>query len=218
VPEQLRHAAELKRMFALSRDLMIRSAALMSAYAIFAAVGSRAGENVLAGNAVLLNLMMVSSFFLDGLAQASEQLCGKAVGANWRPAFERASRLALACGLVLSAALAAFLYFAGPTLIGLMTTSVPVREEAGTFLWLAALTAITGMPAFVYDGILTGATLNIDMRNGMLVSLAVFIAAALLLAPLGNTGLWAALHIWLVGRGIIYWWALERRKPALFLV
>jgi hypothetical protein len=52
----------------------------------------------------------------------------------------------------------------------------------------------------------------------MLVSLAIFIAAALMLAPLGNTGLWAALHIWLVARGAIYWWALERRKPALFVV
>jgi MATE family multidrug resistance protein len=109
--------------------------------------------------------MMISSFFLDGLAQASEQLCGKAVGANWRPAFERASRLALACGIVLSAALGALLY----------------------------------------------------MRNGMLVSLAVFIAAALALAPFGNLGLWAALHIWLLSRGAIYWWALERRKPALFV-
>jgi MATE family multidrug resistance protein len=216
-PAELRQATALKRMFALSRDLMIRSAALMSAYAIFAAVGSRAGDAVLAGNAVLLNLMMISSFFLDGLAQASEQLCGKAVGANWRPAFERASRLALACGIVLSAALAAFLYFAGPAIISLMTTGPAVRAEAGQYLWLAALTAITGMPAFVYDGILTGATLNIDMRNGMLVSLAVFIAAAIALAPLGNYGLWGALHLWLVARGCIYWWALERRKPALFI-
>jgi MATE family multidrug resistance protein len=217
VPEELRHTTALKRMFALSRDLMIRSAALMSAYAIFAAVGSRTGDDVLAANAVLLNLMMISSFFLDGLAQASEQLCGKAVGANWRPAFERASRLALACGIVLSAALGALLYFAGPAIISLMTTSAPVRDEAMQFLWLAALTAFSGMPAFVYDGILTGATLNVDMRNGMLVSLAVFIAAALALAPFGNLGLWAALHIWLLSRGAIYWWALERRKPALFV-
>jgi MATE family multidrug resistance protein len=98
-----------------------------------------------------------------------------------------------------------------------MTTSEPVRAEADQFLWLAALTAISGMPAFVYDGILTGATLNVDMRNGMLASMLVFLAVVLVATPvLGNYGLWLALHLWLLARGGIYWLALERRKPVLF--
>ena len=75
------------------------------------------------------------------------------------------------------------------------------------------------MPAFVYDGILVGTTLNTTMRNGMVVSLVVFLGAALALQPvLGNWGLWAALHCWFVARGAIYWWALERRKAGLFTV
>jgi hypothetical protein len=37
------------------------------------------------------------------------------------------------------------------------------------------------------------------------------------LQPLwGNAGLWAALHIWFLGRAAIYWWAIERRRDALF--
>jgi len=54
------------------------------------------------------------------------------------------------------------------------------------------------------------------MRNGMVASLLVFFAAALLLRPFGNLGLWLALHLWFVARGAFYWWSLERKRPALF--
>jgi len=217
VPSELLDRVALRRMFSLSRDLMIRSAALMSVYVYFAAQGSRAGEVTLAGNAILLNMMMVSAFFLDGLAQASEQLCGKAVGANWQPAFEKAKNLSLLAGTGISAALALVLYFAGPLIIDLMTTSEPVRETARQYLWLAALAAMTGMPAFVFDGILTGSTLNDAMRNGMVVSLVFFLVIAYLLEQaFGNAGLWAAMNLFFLARAAIYWWSLERRKPALF--
>jgi MATE family multidrug resistance protein len=217
VPKELFEGHALRRMFGLSRDLMIRSIALMSAYAYFAAQGSRMGEVPLAANAVLLNLLMIGAFFLDGIAQAAEQLCGKAVGANWKPAFDRAYRLGFQWGLVIGAGLALLWMVGGWWLIDFMTTNEEVRAHARSFLWLAALAMLTSMPGFVYDGILTGVTLNVVMRNGMVVSLAVFLAAAFALQPLwGNAGLWAALHIWFLARAAIYWWALERRRDGLF--
>jgi multidrug resistance protein, MATE family len=216
-PGELLDTHALKRMFGLSRDLMIRSMALMGAYAWFAAQGSRMGEIALSANAILLNLLMVVGFFLDGIAQAAEQLTGKAVGANWRPAFDRAYGLSLQWGLVLSLGLGLLWYFGGGWVIGIMTTNEQVHDHAMNYLWIAALCALTFMPAFVYDGILVGTTLNVVMRNGMVVSLAIFLAAALVLQPLwGNAGLWAALHVWFLARGGIYWWALERKKAGLF--
>jgi len=217
VPAELLDPAALRRMFGLGRDLMIRSGALMTAYAYFAAQGSRSGEITLASNAILLNMMMVSAFFLDGLAQASEQLCGKAVGANWRPAFEKATNLALTSGIAIAGGLALVLYLAGPAIIDVMTTSEPVREAARQYLWLAALCALSGMPAFVYDGILTGSTLNDAMRNGMVAALALFLVGAVVLQQaMGNTGLWVALNLFFLSRAGIYRWSLERRKSALF--
>jgi len=216
-PGELLDAVALKRMFGLSRDLMIRSAALMGAYAWFAAQGSRMGEVALSANAVLLNLLMIIAYFLDGIAQAAEQLTGKAVGANWRPAFDQAYRLSMVWGLILTLTLGAAWYLGGPFVIGLMTTNADVQAYALTYLPIAALCTVTFMPAFVYDGILVGTTLNTTMRNGMVVSLVVFLGAAVTLQPvLGNWGLWAALHCWFVARGGIYWWALERRKAGLF--
>lgn len=216
-PADLLDAPALKRMFGLSRDLMIRSMALMGAYAYFAAQGSRMGEVALSANAILLNLLMVVGFFMDGIAQAAEQLTGKAVGANWQPAFDRAYRLSFLWGLIIAIGLGLAWYLGGGLVIGFMTTNEAVRAFALDYLWLAALCALTFMPAFVYDGILIGTTLNVVMRNGMVVSLIVFLAAAFLLEPaFGNTGLWVALHVWFLARGGIYWWALERRRVSLF--
>jgi Na+-driven multidrug efflux pump len=216
-PAELFDAAALRRMFSLSRDITIRTVALMVSYAYFAGQGSRAGDVTLDGTAILRNFMMVSSFFLDGLAQASEQLCGKAVGANWRPAFDRAFRLSMAWGVVIGLVVGAAWLAGGRFLIDLMTTSPTVREHAATFLPMAALAAFTGMPAFVLDGVLSGATMNTVMRNGMLIALAFFFAAALVLQPLyGNWGLWLALHAFLLARAGVFYIGMERRKPALF--
>jgi putative MATE family efflux protein len=216
-PGELREVQALRRLVGLNRDLMIRSVALMSAYAWFAAQGSRMGDIALSANAILLNQLMIVSYFLDGIAQAAEQLSGKSYGANWRPAFDAAYRLSFAWGLVLSVGLGLAWYLGGDALIGLMTTNTEVQHAARDHLWIASLCALTAMPAFVYDGVLIGLTQNVIMRNGMVAALLVFLAAAYLLKmPLGNLGLWLGLHIFLVARGVFYWAGLERRRASLF--
>lgn len=216
-PAELLDAAGLRRMIGLSLDLMLRSIALMGAYAFFAAQGSRMGEVALSANAILLNFLMISGFFLDGMAQAAEALCGKAVGANYRPAYERAYALAMRWGAIIAVGLAVVWFVGGVLVIDFMTTSEPVRAYARDFLWIAALSSLTGMPAFVYDGILIGSTLNATMRNGMIAALAVFLVACLVLQPLlGNVGLWLAIHIFFLARAAYYRQALDRKLPSLF--
>ncbi|MBL8597642.1 MAG: MATE family efflux transporter [Devosia sp.] len=216
-PGELREGEALRRLVGLNRDLMIRSISLMSAYAWFAAQGSRMGEVALSANAILLNLLMIVAFFQDGIAQAAEQLSGKAYGANWRPAFDSAYRLSFVWGLILSVGLGLLWYLGGDTIVGLMTTNEAVRAMAHDYVWIAALTTLTFMPAFVFDGILIGLTQNVTMRNGMVLSLAIFLAAAVLLQPLlGNLGLWLSLHLWYAARAIYYWVALNRKRAGLF--
>ena len=207
----------LRRMIGISRDLIIRSVALMAAFAYFAGQTSRVDAVALSANAILMQLFSISAFFLDGLATAVEQLCGKAVGARWRPAFETALRLGLGWGLVIAGALSVLLFVGGWVAIDLMTTNPEVRETARVYLVMVALTPLTGMPAFVYDGVMIGATLNATMRNGMVMSLLVYLATAMLLQPiLGLWGLWIALHVLLLVRAGLYAIAIERRKPAMF--
>lgn len=214
---RLREAAALGKLFALSRDLTIRSAALMSAFAYFTAQTARVGEISLASNAVLMQFLMISAFFLDGQGQAAEQLCGKAVGANYRPGFERALALTLGWGLAVSVAMFAMFWFGGDWLISVMTASPEVQADAHHYLIFAAITAFTGMPAFVMDGVMSGATLNTVIRNGMVVSFAVYLALALTLQPLlGVTGLWIAINTFFVTRAVIFYAATRWKLPQLF--
>lgn len=214
---RIRDVAAVRKLFALSRDLTIRSAALMSAFAWFTAQTSRVGEVSLASNAVLMQFLMISAFFLDGQGQAAEQLCGKAVGANYRPAFERALWLTLRWGLVVSAIMFSVVWFGGDALIAVMTASPEVQAGAHEFLIFAAVAAFTGMPAFVMDGVMSGATLNTIIRNGMVASFAIYFAAALLLQQaFGVAGLWAAINLFFVVRATIFLIATRWKLRELF--
>jgi MATE family multidrug resistance protein len=89
---------KLMRLLSVNRDIMIRTAALIAAFLFFAAQGARAGDITLAANSVLNNFLLISGFFLDGLANAAEQLCGQAFGARDKKAFSGATRLVVSWG------------------------------------------------------------------------------------------------------------------------
>jgi MATE family multidrug resistance protein len=191
----------LVRMIAVNRDIMIRTAALIAAFAFFTAQSARAGDLILAANAVLHNLVLIAAYFLDGIATAAEQLCGRAYGARSRHAFRAAARLCLGWGFALALGLVAVFVVAGSWLIALMTVSPELRGAAEQYLLFAAIAPIAGGFAYTYDGIFIGATWTRAMRNLMLISLALYLAVWWALTPWGNAGLWLAMLVFLVARG-----------------
>jgi MATE family multidrug resistance protein len=203
--------ARLIRMFVVNRDILIRTALLITAWGFFAAQGARAGDVVLAANSVLHNFVLVGAFFLDGFASAAEQLCGRAFGARNGHAFSRAVRLSLSWGFGFGIAATLTLFAIGPWLIDLMTASPEVRIVARDYLVYAALASVIGVFAFTYDGIYIGATWTRDMRNLMIVSLALYFAAWWLTRPFGNAGLWIAILVFFGARGALQ----AARYPAL---
>jgi MATE family multidrug resistance protein len=193
---------KLKQLLSVNRDIMIRTASLIAGFFFFTAQGARAGDVTLAANAVLNNFIMIGSFFLDGLAAAAEQLCGQSVGARDAAAFARAARLVSGWSFGFGVALTvAFLLF-GHLLIDLMAASPEVRAAAGQFLFYAALAPTCAVMAYCFDGIYIGATWTRDMRNLMLAALATYLVAWMLLRGYGNAGLWIALLIFLLSRGL----------------
>src|SRR5205823_7229260 len=109
--------AKLMRMLSVNRDILIRTAALITAFLFFTAQGARAGDVTLAANAVLNNFLMISGFFLDGLANAAEQLCGRAYGARDKDGFSGAVKLVVRWGFGFAVAVAAIFALFGPSLI-----------------------------------------------------------------------------------------------------
>ncbi len=193
----------LKRLTALNGDIIIRSFALMFAFAFFTAQGARFGEVTLAANAVLMHFFLVSGYFLDGLAIASEQLAGRSVGAASRKSFVRSVRLTLGWNVSQAALLTAFFLIFGSWLIDMMTTLEPVRAEARVYLLWAALIPLAGVLAFIMDGVYIGATWAREMRQMMLLSLAAYLLVWFLTRDaMANHGLWLALHIFVAVRGI----------------
>jgi MATE family multidrug resistance protein len=192
---------KLMRMLSVNRDIMLRTAALISVWLFFTAQGARAGDVTLAANAVLNNFLLISAFFLDGLANAAEQICGRAYGARDRTAFSGAVRLVIAWGFGFALAVAAIFAALGPGLIDLMTASADVRHSARDYLAYVALSPLLAVFAFGYDGVYIGATWAREMRNLMMLSLLIFFAAWLALRSSGNAGLWGALLVHYAARG-----------------
>jgi MATE family multidrug resistance protein len=211
VPGTLFARDKLVRMLAVNRDIMIRTAALIAVWLFFAAQGARTGDVALAANSVLNNFLLVSAFFLDGLANAAQQLCGQAYGARDRGAFTGAVRLVIAWGFAFSLAVSVVFLLFGPWLIDIMTASADVRSMARDFLIFVIVSPLLAVFAFGFDGVYIGATWARDMRNLMVASLAIFFSAWLALRSFGNAGLWGSLLAHYAARG-----GLEAaRYPAL---
>ena len=202
---------KLMRMLAVNRDIMIRTASLIAAFLFFTAQGARAGDTTLAANAVLNNFLLFSAFFLDGLANAAEQLCGRAYGARDKAAFAGAVKLVVIWGFGFALAVAACFLLFGAAFIDIMTASTEVRRIARDYLPFVIFAPLLGVFAFAFDGVYIGATWARDMRNLMVASLLIFLTAWFALRSFGNAGLWGALLVHYAARG-----GLEAlRYPAL---
>ncbi|WP_092859845.1 MATE family efflux transporter [Albimonas pacifica] len=202
----------LKRMAQVNGDILLRSLMLQFGFAFFMFRSADHGDVALAANQVLMQFLEISAYALDGFAFAAEALVGGAFGARRPEALRRAAVMSSAWGLGCVATLAAAFWLAGGAVIDLMTTSEEVRAAAREFLPWCALAPVVGLPAFMLDGIFIGATRSRDMRNAMAWSLAVYLAAWWVLTGLmGTHGLWAALMVFFVARGV----TLFLRYPSL---
>jgi MATE family multidrug resistance protein len=180
----------------------------------FVFLGARFGDVTLAANHVLLQFLEITAFSMDGFAIAAETLVGQSMGARSVARVRRAAVLTSFWGLITVLCTATAFALFGPWIIDVMTTSPEVRAEARVYLPYMVAAPLVGCAAWMLDGIFFGATRSADMRNMMALSAVIYVIALLILMPLvGNHGLWLALLISFIARGITLGWkypALER--------
>jgi multidrug resistance protein, MATE family len=198
-------SSKIKALFTANADMMIRTVCLLFAFAWFMSRSARSGDVVVAANTVLLHMFDIAGFAIDGFAYAAEALVGQAIGARSMVRYSKAISIStlwtMAFGLVCFLAI----WFFGPQFIDMMTSNSEVRAYARTYLFWAALTPLLGAACFLYDGIFTGAMATREMRNMMLLSLAVFLAAWFVLEPrYANHGLWIAFCMFFVARSVSF--------------
>lgn len=209
---QVMDATRIKKAFAVNRDIMIRTFFVLAAMMFFTAQSAQTGELTLAANAMLHAIAMITVYLLDGFAFAAETLVGNAVGARDRERFRDAVRLSSLWAGVFGLVLTIIVWLAGPLIIAIMTSNTEIQAVAMRYLPWAALTPIVGVWCFQLDGIFIGATRTADMRNMMIISFVLYLAAWAVLKPLfGNDGLWAALMVLYIVRAL----TLLARYPAL---
>lgn len=202
----------LLRMIAVNGDLMVRTVSALFVFTFFTAQAARAGDVILAANQVLLLFLNMSSYLLDGFAFATEVFTGRAIGAAQLERFQDAVRLSSVWAVGTAGLVTVLFALGGGAIIDAVTTSIDVRETARLYLPWAAAAPIMGVACFQLDGIFIGATRTREMRNMMLVSVVLFLAAWAALTPsLGNHGLWAALMVFFAARAV----TLAAYLPAL---
>ncbi|WVT75870.1 MATE family efflux transporter (plasmid) [Sinorhizobium chiapasense] len=206
-----------RRAFSVNGDMMIRSFALLIGLSFFTRQSGMLGIEILAANTILLRFYFFGVAFLDGVATAAEQLAGRAVGARYRPAFDRAVGLTTMWGFIFAGIVALSLLAAGDWVIGITAPTESVSALAHTYLPYVAALPIFGIVAFQMDGVYIGATWSKQMRNLMVASLAIYFAAWAILQPVfGNDGLWIALILFQSARSVAFRLMLPRLADRTF--
>ena len=204
--------ARLKNMLSINLDILLRSIILEVIFVSFLLYGGKFGDVKLAANQVLLQFLHIAAHGLDGFALAAETLVGQAFGKKDRSILRKSIIVSSKLAFLLSCIMAISFLLFGSSLIDLMTTAENVRLEAKSYIIFITLVPILGVSAYMLDGIFIGATKTKDMRNMMFITLIFYVIALLLLVPyFQNTGLWSALLISFIVRGV----TLAFRYPSL---
>lgn len=192
-----------KHTLSTNADIMWRTLFLLGGFAWFTNQSARFGDNILAANDVLLQLISFSTFFLDGFAFVVEALIGRTLGAGrpdlFRITLRRTTVLAGATALTLGLSL----YFGGPWMLQLLAPIDSVMAAGMEHLPFAAIYIVLSFGAFQLDGVFIGATRGPEMRNSAILSTALLIVISLWWMNLwGNRGLWASFIAFVVIRSI----------------
>jgi MATE family multidrug resistance protein len=207
-------SAALRHMMRVNTDILLRSLMLQAMFLSFLLVGAGFGDVTLAANQVLMQFLHVIAHGLDGFAFAVEALVAQYFGAGLRGAMRRSIRLTSIWAVAVAIAMTVGFALFGGMIIDTLTTAEDVREVARNYLPYLVACPVLAIGAYMLDGIFIGATATRDMRNMMAVSLGVYLVAVALLVPLlglGNHGLWLAMLVAFVVRGV----TLASRYPVL---
>jgi MATE family multidrug resistance protein len=192
---------ELGKLLRLNRDLFGRTVLLMTATVLLTRAGAQQGAVILAANAILYQLFILSALLLDGFESAAQVLCGEALGAGRKAEFKRLVRAVLVSAGI-SALLISLVYtVAGPRLAASFSTVPAVVATARAYIGWAALMPLVGVASFVFDGVFIGSSWTRGMLLSMGWALAGFLALLFLARPFGNHGVWLAFSLFFLLRG-----------------
>lgn len=214
-----RHGASLRPDLAGIRacaqagaPLLVRTLSLRAVLMIATAVAARLGDADVAAHQVALTLWSLLAFALDAIAIAGQAIIGRYLGASDETGARAACRRMMQWGIAAGVLLGLIVALARPVFVPLFTTDSAVIDVLTPALLVVAVTQPVAGVVFVLDGVLMGAGDGPYLAGAMVLTLAVFAPAALLVPAAGGglTALWWTIAGLMMSMRLITLWLRAR--------
>ena len=210
-------ASAMNKFFHVNKDIFIRTLFLVAVNLFFVSAGTQQGDIILAVNTLLMTFFTIFSYISDGFAYAGEALSGKYYGAKNEQMFHRLHGLLIKWGFLFACLFSLFYYLGGDLFLSLLTDKAEVISASHDYFLWAVFIPIAGIVAFIYDGIFIGLTETRGMLISSIISTCIFFITYLLLNPLlHNHALWLAMILYLLFRGIIQMFIINKKQKELW--
>lgn len=166
--------AEMKQFFRVNSDIFLRTLCLVTVTTFFTYSGSKQGEVTLALNALMMQLFILFSYFMDGFAYAGEALSGEFTGSKNTSQLKKAIKYLFGWGIGLGIVFAGLYGFFGTNFLSILTNDSLVIEALHPYRYWLPLIPLAGFAAFVWDGIYIGTTSTRYMLYSMIAGTAAF--------------------------------------------
>ena len=199
--KKLLNIKKILKLLVINFNIFIRTVLLTFSFFWITYLGSTLGEEYVAVNAVLLQLIFISSFFLDAYAFSTEGIIGYSLGKKSLKMFSSTVKNSLILSFITGILISIFFLFLAKEIINLITDLEFLRFLTYKYLiWIIFIPPIASI-AYQLDGIFIGATQTKELRNAMIVSVTIYLFLSVFLTKqLHNYGIWFSLFLFMILR------------------
>ena len=208
---QILNIKKIKDIFNINLNIFIRTILLTFSFLWFTYLGTQIGEDYVAANAILINLVFLSAFILDAYAFSTEGIVGYSLGKKDLTLFKNIVKNSFILSSISGLIISIIFFFTNNFVINFMSDIDEIRKLSSSYvIWLIILPVISSF-CYQFDGIFIGASQTKELRNAMIFSVLVYLLISILLIKfLLNTGIWISLCIFMILRAISLFWYLNR--------
>ena len=208
---QILNLKKINDIFNINLNIFIRTILLTFSFLWFTYLGTQIGEDYVAANAILINLVFLSAFILDAYAFSTEGIVGYSLGKKDLTLFKNIVKNSFILSSISGLIISIIFFFTNNFVINLMSDIDEIRRLSSSYvIWLIILPVISSF-CYQFDGIFIGASQTKELRNAMIFSvLGYLLISILLIKILFNTGIWISLCIFMILRAVSLFWYLNR--------
>jgi len=208
---QIFNLIKIKNIFNINLNIFIRTILLTFSFLWFTYLGTQIGEDFVAANAILINLVFLSAFILDAYAFSTEGIVGYSLGKKDLNLFKNIVKNSFILSSISGLIISIIFFFTNNLVINLMSDIDEIRKLSSSYaLWLIILPVISSF-CYQFDGIFIGASQTKELRNAMIFSVFSYLLISILLIKfLFNTGIWISLCIFMILRAISLFYYLDK--------